>query len=218
MGCFALFCVFEGISHLKLSIATVIQFSYPTFISLFGLILLKESLGKRILSSVLLGWIGILIVVYPEINNNLDRVEVYPILIALLGSLLTALAYICVRVLSRTENTLVIVYYFPLVSIPLTLPFIYQSFIIPTGEEIFWLILVALLTQVGQMCITKGLKEVKVSIASTINYLQVIFASLLGLLLFKEKITSNIVLGSLIVLLSTLISISNNHRNKIKTI
>ena len=127
---------------------------------------------------------------------------------------MTSLAYICVRKLSDNEHSLVIIYYFPLVSIPLTIPFIIKDFILPTGIEWFWLVGIGVFTQIGQLCITEGLRLIPAGQATSLNYSQVIFSSIWGILIFQEAITNSIILGGICVLISTIISMSASVSSK----
>ena len=209
LGTMALFCIFKALTILPIATATVIQYIYPTFTVICAYFILKEYIFKRIIFSIILGWIGIILVSQPELteHNNI-RETVLAISIALLGALMTSLAYICVRKLSAKENPLVIIYYFPMVSIPLSMPFIFNDFILPNGMDWIWILGIGFFTQIGQLCITEGLRLTPASQATSLNYSQVIFSSFLGLIVFQETITKEIYLGGLCVLISTIISMS----------
>lgn len=209
LGTVALFCIFKALTILPIATATVIQYIYPTFTVICAYIILKEFILKRIVYSIIIGWIGIILVSQPEFNSNSNIKEtILAIVIAILGALMTSLAYICVRKLSSKEHPLVIIYYFPLVSIPLSIPFFINDFILPTGTDWLWIIGIGVFTQIGQLCITEGLRLLPAGQATSLNYSQVIFASIWGVLIFEEKITSSIYLGSFCVLISTIVSIS----------
>ena len=113
-----------------------------------------------------------------------------------------------VRQLSAREHPLVIVFYFPLVSVPATLPFLWGQAMWPTPEQWLWLVGVGLFTQLGQIWLTEGLAALPAARATSINYVQVVFASLWGVLFFAEPITGAVVLGAICVLGATLISLS----------
>ena len=217
LGTIALFCIFKALTILPIATATVIQYIYPTFTVICAYIILKEFILKRIVYSIIIGWIGIVLVSQPELNsNNNFRETILAILIAILGALMTSLAYICVRKLSLIEHPLVIIYYFPLVSIPLSIPFIINDFVLPTGTDWFWIMGIGIFTQIGQLFITEGLRLLPASQATSLNYSQVIFASIWGMLIFQEKITSSVYLGGFCVLISTIISISASNSSKAK--
>ncbi|WP_413677776.1 DMT family transporter [Prochlorococcus sp. MIT 0916] len=217
LGTVALFCIFKALTILPIATATVIQYIYPTFTVICAYIILKELIFRRIVYSIIIGWIGILLVSQPELTTNNDIQEIIlAIIIAILGALMTSLAYICVRKLSSTEHPLVIIYYFPLVSIPLSIPFIINDFVLPIGTDWLWIIGIGIFTQIGQLCITEGLRLLPAGQATSLNYSQVIFASIWGVLIFGETITSSIYLGGFCVLISTIISISASKTSQAK--
>ncbi len=210
LGTCALFCVFKAIAILPLTSATIIQYSYPTFTALAAGIILRERIEKNIWIALLLGWSGITIIVKPDwLGLSSEGLPLFGVLIALGGALLTALAYVCVRKLSTKEHPLVIVYYFPLVSIPVTLPFILEAGLWPLGIEWLLLLGIGILTQAGQIWITKGLTQLPAAKATTINYIQVLFAALWSIVLFGETIDISIILGAFLVFIATLLSISS---------
>ena len=65
LGTIALLCIFYAIRNMPLSIATVIQYTYPIFISIFSVIFINEKLNKYIIFALFIGWIGILIIINP---------------------------------------------------------------------------------------------------------------------------------------------------------
>ena len=217
LGTVALFCIFKALTILPIATATVIQYIYPTFTVISAYIILKEFISRRIVYSIIIGWIGILLVSQPEFTSNSNVQEtILAIIIAIFGALMTSLAYICVRKLSSREHPLVIIYYFPLVSIPLSIPFVINDFVLPTGTDWFWIIGIGIFTQIGQLFITEGLTLLPAGQATSLNYSQVIFASIWGVLIFQEAITSSVYVGGICVLISTIISISASKTKQAK--
>tara|TARA_Y100001968_G_C19290528_1_gene683988 strand:- start:151 stop:1053 length:903 start_codon:yes stop_codon:yes gene_type:complete len=207
LGTIALFCIFKSLTALPIATATVIQYIYPTFTVICAYLILNESIYKRIFYSIILGWLGIILVSQPEWSTGNNTTEtLIAISIAIFGALMTSIAYICVRKLSAKEHPLVIIYYFPLISIPLSIPFLINNFVIPNGTEWIWILGIGLFTQIGQLCITEGLRLIPAGQATSLNYSQVIFSSIWGVWIFKEGITSTVYLGGLCVLISTIIS------------
>ena len=108
--------------------------------------------------------------------------------------------------LSFTEDVYVIIEYFPLVSLITLSPIVLFNWITPNLNELIWIIGIGLFTQLGQTFLTKGLKSLPASEASSINYLQVLFGSIWGFIIFGEIININFILGALLVLLGTIIT------------
>ncbi|MEJ2341698.1 MAG: DMT family transporter [Gemmatimonadales bacterium] len=87
---------------------------------------------------------------------------------------------------SLAEEPLVIVFYFAVVSVAGSIPLAALDPVWPTGME--WLVLagVGVATQLGQVYLTKGLREEPAGRALAVGYLQIIFAGGWGLLFFAE--------------------------------
>ena len=209
-GSIALLCFFEAITALPLASATVLQYTYPTFTAGAAWLLLGERLRRRIGIAVVLGWIGVVMVIQPEwLGAGQIGLDVQPVMAALGGALFTALAYVCVRRLSTKEHPLVIILYFPLVSIPLTLPMVIHNGVWPVGLDWFWLLGVGVLTQLGQIWVTKGLSCLPAARATSLNYVQVLFAASWGWIWFNETITAFTCVGAALVLGASFISLSS---------
>ena len=209
LGTAALFCVFYALTQLPLGAAVLMQQTSPTITAIIACWLLHEPFHPRICLAALLGWLGVGLAVQPEwMGLSTATIPPMAVAISLSGAVFTALAYICVRNLVVSEHPLVIVYYFPLISVPLTLPFLWHDAVLPKGIDWIWLLAIGLFTQLGQVWITKGLALLPAGRAAIINYAQVLFAIFWGVLLFAEPINVWIVLGSVCVIISTLVGIS----------
>ena len=209
LGTIALICIFYAIRNMPLNISTVIQYTYPIFISIFAGILLNEKITKNIFLAVITGWLGILIILNPSQLSNLNvQLNDLTIAIAFLGSISTSLAYITVKKLSLTEDIFIIIKYFPLISIITLSPVVFINWVTPNISDLVWIIGIGIFTQAGQTFLTIGLKILPATEAASINYFQVFFGSLWGIFFFSEIININFLIGSLLVLLGTIISTS----------
>ena len=155
------------------------------------------------------GWVGITFVVQPDwLTGDVQALPLIPALIGILGALFTALAYVSVRRLSATEHPLVIILYFPLISVPITLPWVIGTGVWPMGMEWIWLLGIGVFTQLGQIWVTDGLRRLPAARATSINYIQVVFAASWGWLWFSESISLWQIGGGGLVLIATMISLS----------
>jgi len=214
LGTIALLCIFYSIQNMPLSLSTVIQYTYPIFISIFSVVFIKEKITKNIIFSLIAGWFGIIIILEPTQLSNLNiELKNHTILIAFLGALSTALAYITVKKLSYTEDIYIIIKYFPLISLITLFPIVIINWITPNLNEIIWIFGIGFFTQLGQTFLTLGLKELPATVASSINYLQVLFGSLWGILIFGEIINVKFLIGSLLVLIGTITSTTKMQKN-----
>ena len=209
LGTSALICIFYAIRNMPLSLSTVIQYTYPIFISIFAVIFINEKINSYIFTALISGWLGIVVILDPiKISSLNNEISSFSLLIAFIGAIMTALAYITVKKLSEKENVFIIIKYFPLISVIVLLPFVITGCVTPQFNDLIWILGIGIFTQLGQTFLTLGLKYLSASAASVINYMQVLFGAIWGIYFFKETISINFILGSALVLLGTIISSS----------
>ena len=199
-GTVALFFVYESIQRFPLPEATVIQYLYPIFTVLIASLLLSEHAGNQLYFAILLGFIGIYMILgFPFINSD-SYPDATNLIIAITGALLTGCAYVFVRMASNMkESPYVIMFYFPLFTVPLSSPYAYATWISPSINIWIVLILIAICTQMGQTLLTFGYKILPANKAATTSYVQVPFSALAGAVIFYENISYNFILGSIII-------------------
>jgi len=106
-----------------------------------------------------------------------------------------------VRLCSKLkESPYVIMFYFPLFTVPLSLPFALLNWSTPSIGNWIILLLIGVFTQIGQTFLTYGYKLLPASKAATMSYFQVPLAALSGAIIFHENITYNFLFGSLLIL------------------
>jgi drug/metabolite transporter (DMT)-like permease len=203
-GFAGLSCSFYALIHLPLAEATLLQFTHP----LFTLALAARLLGERLERGVLLGApiavLGLLVVVRPAVLFGGASAQLDPFAtgVALMGAFFAADAYVTVRHLVRTgEHPLAIVLSFPLVTTVLGAPLALHDFVLPTAIEWGYLCGAGIGAQVGQMALTRGIQILPASRATVYSYTQVVFASVLGALLFGEQPDAMTAIGGALVLL-----------------
>ncbi len=206
LGCAALTCWYFSIVHLPLAEATVIQYTNPVFAAILAGVLLGERFGVRELIGVAASMTGVLMIARPSFLFA-DSAPINPlhIGIAVAGALFSATAYVTVRMLRNLDDPLVVVFYFPIVTVPIVLPFALAGWIWPTPLE--WAILVAIgtATQIAQVYMTRGLQLEPTGRATAVGYLQIVFAAAWGILLLGEHPDRWSFLGATIIIGGTLL-------------
>ena len=205
-GFLALACFYHTLTNLPIADATVIQYTNPVYAGLLAVPLLGEKLRRREVLSVLASIVGVLLVTQPGFlfGGSPHALPGMSVAIGLTGAMCSAAAYITVRKLGATEHPAVIVGYFSLVSIVGSIPLALPHWIWPTPMQ--WLVLlgIGVSTQLGQMAITHGLRLERAGTATATAYLQIVFAAMWGVLFFAEIPDAGTVVGSLVIIGSTL--------------
>lgn len=188
VGAVTLVCVYYAVTHLPLAEATVLQYLYPMFTALLAVLILKEHVRWTLLISILFSFMGVLCVVRPSFifGDLAPDLSYFAVLAGIAGAIGSSFAYILVRKLNETEDTSVIIFYFPLVALPFSLFLLGTDFVMPDAFSLLLLVLVGIFTQVGQVGLTKAMKTETASRATAFSYMQVVFAALFGWLVFRE--------------------------------
>jgi len=206
-GFAALSCFYFSLTRLPLADATVIQYLNPVFTAMLAAWFLRERAGLAVIAGAGLGLCGTALVARPAVLFG-DLAAPLPLAavgIALAGAAFSAAAYVTVRKLGATEHPLVIVLYFPLVTVPATLPFLTADWLWPTLHE--WLVLlgVGVTTQIAQIYLTRGLALEPAGRAMTVGYTQILFATIWGALVFADYPDVWVVMGAVFVMAGTLV-------------
>jgi drug/metabolite transporter (DMT)-like permease len=209
VGALALICVYYAVATLPLAEATLLQYMHPVFTALLGLLLLKERIQLSTMACIALSVSGLIVMLEPGIfNMTAPALPQLSVLIAILGAFGSAVAYVLVRRLSRLEDAAVIIFYFPLIALPLSAVLLGDQFVVPDTASLLLLLLVGVFTQIGQLGLTHAMRYETAGKAAAYSYVQVIFAVVLGWALFGELPPLWTWIGGGFIILGALLNLS----------
>lgn len=203
-GFSGLSCGYYAVTHLPLAEATVLQYLHPPVTALLAALLLREALRPAVFVSMGLSLLGLMLVARPVALFGAADTPLPPLAVAagVAGALFSSCAYVTVRKLGKTESPLVIVFYFPFIALPISIPIMWSTAVWPTPHEWLLLLGVGVITQVGQVAVTRGLQQDEAGRAAAYTYLQVLFAAVLGATFFGELPRLTTLLGGSLILLA----------------
>ena len=214
LGTIALSCFYFSLVHLPLGEATVIQYMNPLFATVLAAWWLGEHAGVGEALALVASLAGVVLIARPAalFGGAVAAIEPRHVAIALLGAFCSGAAYVIIRKMGPAEHRLVVVFYLPLMTVPLTLPFAAADWRWPRGLE--WLLLLGIgaTTQFAQVQMTRGLQLEKSARATMTGYLQIVFAGLWGMLFLGEHPDAWSVTGAAIIIGSTLL-LARSHRD-----
>jgi drug/metabolite transporter (DMT)-like permease len=205
LGACALACYYWTVTRMPLAEATTIHHTAPVVTAVLAWRLLDERIGAAGWLALGLGMAGVVMVARPAAIFGDTGLDPVPVVAALAGAICSASAYVTVRKLTATEAPLVIVFYFPLVALPLTIPWAAPVLELPTGDEWLLLIGVGVSTQIAQVFLTMGLARERAGRATAVGYLQVALAMMWGVLVFGEVPPAIAVAGAALIVGATLL-------------
>ncbi len=205
-GAIALVLYFYTLQVIPLATATTIWFMVPIFASIIGIFLNKESVSFWQWVFYVIAFAGVVMV------EGFDpRVTPELMLIGIAAALFAGFAYNFIRKINTTEHPLVIIFYFPLVTLPLTGAWSAFHWVMPAGMEWLLLLMVGILTQIAQFFLTKSYQLEEVSKVSSLTYLGLIYALIFGWVFFEENFNAQTYLGMGVVLIGVILSIWYKH-------
>jgi len=198
LGYLALSCHFWSLGALPLALALVLHNTSPLIVALIAPAILGEATGPRTLALAAAGFAGVALVLRPE-----GGVALVPGLVALAGGLMSALAYVTVRGIGKSEHPLTVVLYFPLVSAAASIVPAARAYVAPTAAEAAALAGIGVATTIAQILLTVALQLERAAIATTVGYTGVVFGAAFGALLFGEMPDARTCIGAGIVIAAT---------------
>lgn len=208
VGTLALVGVYYAVSAMPLADATVLQYLHPMFTALIAWAVLKEAIHRSTLICICLSLGGLLLIARPSFLFGAEAQSISQLALAaaLLGAFGAALAYVLVRKLNETEDPSVIIFYFPFFAFPFALILLGDDFVWPQGSDWLILLLVGVFTQLGQIGLTKAMQTETAGKATAYSYVQVVFAAVLGWLIFGELPSIWTYFGAGLIVLGALIN------------
>ncbi|MEH0697629.1 DMT family transporter [Vibrio owensii] len=212
VGTMALMCVYYSVTSLPLAEATIFQYIHPVFTALLAVFFLKERIQSSTFICIALCLLGVYVMVRPETGPDAEHaLPMFSVMIAILGAFGSSIAYVIVRKLSQTEDSSVIIFYFPLVALPASILLIGDQFVMPDLYLTMMLVLVGVFTQIGQLGLTKAMQTQEAGKASAYSYVQIIFSVVLGIVFFGELPSAWTYLGGALIVTGALINVFGQH-------
>lgn len=205
-GFTAMYCFFFALAHMTLAEAVVLSFTSPLFIPIYAAIWLKEPVPWRARGAILIGFLGVLFILKP--GFALFR----PVsLVGLTAGMLVGLAMVTVRRLTATEPVTRIVFYFTLLPALISTVPMFWAWQTPWGSAWWLLGAIGPVAVAGQFLLTKGYSLAPASQMGPLIYAQVVFATIIGWLLWRESLDVATCIGAVLICLAGILTTYRSH-------
>lgn len=202
VGSIGLITFFYTLQKIPLASAVTIQYLSPIFTTILGIFLVKERVKPIQFFYFGLAFLGVIVV------QGFDpRVDLLYASIGIISALFSGLAYNVIRKLKNTEHPLVIIFYFPLVTLPIASVIVLFNWVNPVGWDWAILLWIGICTQAAQYFLTLAYQNSNVSKVSSLTYLGMIYALFFGYIFFEETFTLGSYIGMGLVVLGILLNL-----------
>ncbi|MEY4697855.1 MAG: hypothetical protein RIT14_2283 [Pseudomonadota bacterium] len=214
-GTIAMGLGFAGLAYLPLPEVTAIGYAAPLLTVIFAAMFLGEEVRIFRITAVGLGLTGVLIVLSPRLtlaNSAAGQAEALGAMLVLGGAVFAALAQVFVRKLVMTERTPAIVFYFSLTATLLSLVTLPFGWVVPSATETALLVTAGLLGGLGQILLTSSYREADASLVAPFDYASMLFALIIGYVVFAEVPTLTMLSGAALVVTAGILIIWRERR------
>ncbi|QQS15000.1 MAG: DMT family transporter [Rhodospirillales bacterium] len=201
--CGGLLLWFYALPMVTMTEMTAMSFTGPIFMCLGAVLVLGERMSLARWGAVLMGFVGVIIVLHPWSGVELSGMSVGNA-VMLLAAPVFAASFITAKVLTRHDSTEIVVLWQHLLVAVFSLPFALFVWKWPTLEQWLWFIVCGVLGAGGHYCVTRALKATDVSVIQPVRFLDLLWASLGGFLVFSAVPESWTLIGGAVIFSATL--------------
>lgn len=200
------FLFVSGLSHLPLADASAINFVWPLLITVLSVLMLKEKVGVRRWAATLLGFAGMLLIIRPG-TSAFQMAALYPLGAALLWSF-AAVVTRSVSAHDRAATTLVWTSLVMLAGATVLIPFFWRPM---TGQEWLLMSLIGGISIVGHSMLVFAYERASASFLAPFSYAQLVWATILGYLVFGSLPDRWIAAGAILIVASGIYTAHREH-------
>ena len=195
-----LVCWFLALPHISLAATTAIGFTTPLFVMVGAYLFLRESMRWERWLAATIGFGGVLVVVGPGLTGSGGGFN----LLMLASSPLFAVSYLLTKALTRHDSAPVIVLWQAISISVLSLPMALWYWQNPSAWQWAGFLVAGMLGVAGHYSLTRSFATTDISATQSVKFLDLVWATALGWLVFTELPTSTTLIGGAIICLSTL--------------
>jgi len=194
LNTFCMLAFFTALTIGNLAEITALSFTAPIYATIIGMFFFREKVGFRRWAAIAVGFIGVLIILRPGFHSfSLSQVLV------LTSALGWAVCLVMVKELGRTESAITITTYMSLVMAPLSLGPALFYWVWPSFEQLGWLLFLGILGGCGQLAMSQSFKLAETHVVTPIDYLRLVFVSLMGFLFLDQVPDAYVWLGGTLI-------------------
>jgi len=187
---------FWALPHVPLADMTAIGFTGPIFIMAGAVLFLGEPMVRARWVAAAIGFCGVLVVIAPQLGSAGGG---FWSLVMLSSAPLFAASFLITKALTRRDRPEVIVAWQAITVSVLTLPFALSDWQWPTATQWGWFLMTGLLGSAGHWCLTEAFRIADMSATQPVKFIDMIWAAMLGWLVFAEIPTSTTFAGAAII-------------------
>ncbi|MGC9420583.1 MAG: DMT family transporter [Rhodovulum sp.] len=187
-------CWFYAMTRIPIAEVTAMNYLNPVYVTIGAALVFGEKLAARRILAVAVAFVGVLVILRPGFREVSD---------GHVAMLFTALffggSYLMAKRLSERDSAAIVV---AMLSVSVTLalaPFALAVWVTPTLTQLLWLFGVAFFATAGHFSMTMAFRAAPLTVTQPITFLQLVWATLLGWLVFGEAVDGWVIVGGAMI-------------------
>lgn len=206
-GSTGMFLGFAALGFLPLPDAVALGYAGPLMVVVLAVVILKERVRIYRWTAVTIGFVGVLLMLSPYLGSDtlargLQGGPAIGAMLALSGAFCSAFASVEVRLLTSTEKTGAIVFYFMVLTATLGLCTSLFGWNLPTPKDAALLFTIGILGGLGQILIVQAYRYGDASLIAPFEYSTMLWAVAIGWFMFGDWPANAVFVGAVIVIAS----------------
>ncbi len=194
---FSMICLYYSLKFVPLANANTLNLSYTIFIPIIGYIFYRYHTSLQGWSSIILGFVGILIVLNPNVSGfNIMS------LFSLFSGIFIAISLIAASEIAKCDSVYTIMgihFWLTFFITGMMVIFNWQAI---TFSTVLLLIFSGIMATLYQEFLTRGIKCVSIKLIAPLQYFGIVFSGILDWLLWNHIPNFHFILGSIVILAS----------------
>lgn len=196
----SLFCFFESLRLLPLATVIAISFGAPLFMTALSVPFLGEKVGVHRWAAVVVGLVGVIVIAAPSDAGLMS----WGAALGIAASLFFATGLVVVRALAHVETDASLMFWQAIGFLVPTAFLAPLDWLEPTAIDIGLIALMAVLITLGQYAMIWAFRAAPVGAVAPFQYVELVWATLIGFTIWRELPAANVWVGSAIVIASGL--------------
>jgi drug/metabolite transporter (DMT)-like permease len=200
-GSAGLLLYFITVKEMPLASAVVIQYLSPIFSTILAIYILHQPMKPIKWLFYVIAFVGVFVV-----KGFDSRISMTMFACGVGSAIFSGLAYNMIGKLKGQDDPLVVVMYFPLVTLPLIAIPTAMVWVTPSWVELCWLIGMGVSTQLAQLLMTRAFQAEDISKVAIFQYVGLIYALVFGYFIFDESFNLQSIAGMLLLVAGVVLS------------
>ena len=189
--------------------ANVLLNTTPIFIPLLAMAFLHNRINRQLWLAIAMGFAGMVIIVKPSATIFTDPGN----LLGLLAGFVTAIEFLAVKKLDESDSPLTQMFYFLLIGTVICSFLVAGKFQAITASHMLIMLATGICLVLFQFLLIKAYMYAKPHEIGAFQYSSVVFAAILGWVVFKEPLDAATIAGTTLVCIGGYLSISGRKEN-----